>query len=537
VSDAALIEAMPDWVAFLRPDGLVTNQAGGRAVPLVSKGADPAARHLRDLLPAEPAALILRMVRRSLADRKAVESKFTDGHATYRIRVLPQGPQRALCVIRGPGNAGVPVARDPLRLGFLAELERRVADARLRERPLAVGVLSFEGLDDIGRSIDYAIADQLHDLIFDRLAVLAGQAAEGHCTIGRLSESSIGFVVVGAADRDEVEAIAGSLHDGATEPVHLCDTVFQLTAAVGIAVLGRDASEAQLLLLYARSAMFEARRSTRSRIHFYSDTLSLLPVARLDIERQLRKAIAANEIGLAYLPRHDLETGDLTGLHAYMRWVHPIWGDIAPGQFLPVAEATGLAPALSRAALERLAADCTERRVADGIPISFGALRQHIASGQLIDDCRRLIAQGHLCMERFELRIDERTLTTLPDADKTLGALTSFGAHLIIDEVGRQVSPILRLAQLPLSALQIDRALVVASRTSVVAQRCCRGLAALSEALEISSIAGGIDDDATRRRMALFGCHEGMGDLYSRRGASPAQGDAPPLDSPRAATS
>ncbi len=535
MSDAALVEAMPDWVAFVRPDGLVTNHAGGRAVPIVSRGQLPAASHLRDLLPAEPAALILRMVRRGLADRQGLESKFADGPATYRIRVLPQGPQRALCVIRGPDAPRVQIVGEPPRLGFLVELERRVADARLRERPLAVGVLSLEVLSDIGRSIDYSIADQLHALILDKLAARATQMGEALCAVHRLGESSFGFVIEGIADRLGVESIADSLYGLATAPVRLCDAEFQLSAAVGIALLGRDGSDAQRLLVHARAAMFEARRSTRSRIQFYSDTLDLLPVARLDIERQLRTAIAASEIGLEYLPRHDLETGDLTGLHAYMRWAHPIWGDIPPAQFLPVAEATGLAPALSRAMLERLADDCTERRIADGIPVSFGALRQHIASGQLIDDCRGLAAAGHLCMERFELRIDERTLTSLPDADKTLGALTSVGAHLIIDEVGRQVTPMLRLAQLPLSALQIDRALVVASRTSVAAQRCCRGIAATAEALGISAIVGGIDDDETRRRMALYGCHQGMGDWYSRRGASPATPEASLLEQPGAA--
>jgi predicted signal transduction protein with EAL and GGDEF domain len=456
------------------------------------------------------------MVRRSLADRRGVEGKFADGPATYRIRVLPQGPQRALCVIRGPDTSRVKIAGEPPRLGFLVELERRVVDARLRERPLAVGVLSLDALSDIGRSIDYSIADQLHAAILDKLAVLATQMGEGRCMVERLGESALGFVIEGIADRHGIEAIADSLYGLATAPVHLCDAEFQMSAAIGIALLGRDASEAQRLLAHARAAMFEARRSTRSRVQFYSDTLDLLPVARLDIERQLRQAIAASEISLEYLPRHDLETGDLTGLHAYMRWTHPIWGDIPPGQFLPVAEATGLAPALSRAVLERLAADCTEQRIADGIPVSFGALRQHIASGQLIDDCRSLSANGLLRMERFELRIDERTLTSLPEADKTLDALTSVGAHIVIDEVGRQVSPMLRLAQLPLSALQIDRALVVASRTSIPAQRCCRAIAAAAEALGISAIAGGIDDDETRRRMALCGCHQGMGDLYAR---------------------
>jgi predicted signal transduction protein with EAL and GGDEF domain len=535
MSDEALLDALPDWVAFIRADGRVTHHAGGRDLPLVAPGEGGGVCHLRELVPAEACNSILRMVRRSLTERQEVHGEFDDAQASYQIRVLPQGPRRTLCVIRratvareerrsAPG-----IDSEPLRRGFLADLERRVTDARLRERPLAVGVLLLEELSDIGGSIDFSIADQLHALIFEKLAAVAARPEHGRCcAVSRLGESALGFVIEGAGERDRIESIAEALYAVATQPAQIRDATFQLTAAIGIAVLGRDASQAELLLEHARSAMLEARRSALARVQFYSDTLRLLPVARLDIEQQLRQAIEADQIGLAYRARHKLDTGELTGLHAYMRWIHPVWGEIPPARFLPIADATGLATALSQAALRCLAADCAEGRVRGGIPVSFGALRQHVASGQLVDDCRNLTAEGRLSMERFELRIAERTLTSLPDAEKTLGALKSVGAQLIIDEVGREVSPIMRLAEMPLAALQIDRALVVASRMSIAAQRCCRGLVSLAQALDIGSIAGGIDDEDARRRMAEFGCQQGMGDLYGAMARGGAEAELEP---------
>src|SRR5437016_2837654 len=125
----------------------------------------------------------------------------------------------------------------------------------------------------------------------------------------------------------------------------------------GVAILGQDASTPKLLLDHARAAATEARRRGSSEVCFFTDTMRLESLARLDIAREMREAIANRDIRLRYVGRHDLETGRLTAWVGYLRWLHPLRGEIRPAEFLRVAETTGLAAQLSRAVLGCLKED------------------------------------------------------------------------------------------------------------------------------------------------------------------------------------
>jgi EAL domain-containing protein (putative c-di-GMP-specific phosphodiesterase class I) len=131
-----------------------------------------------------------------------------------------------------------------------------------------------------------------------------------------------------------------------------------------------------------------------------------------------------------------------------------------------------------------------------------------------MEDCRRLASMNPLGLGRLELRIAERTLATLYRPERALGEMVEFGAHLMVDEFGRGFTSFAWLPQLPLAALQIDRALVVAAARSAAALRSCRAIAALAVALEVLPIAAGVDDEAARECMVQVGCVQGLGDLY-----------------------
>jgi EAL domain-containing protein (putative c-di-GMP-specific phosphodiesterase class I) len=267
--------------------------------------------------------------------------------------------------------------------------------------------------------------------------------------------------------------------------------------------------------------MLEARRAGTAGVQFYSDTLRMLPVARLDIESELRKAIAEGQIGMRYVPRHDLASGRICAIQAYMRWLHPLRGEVPPAQFLPIADATGMAMPVSRAALDRLALDLPElrRRHGGAVPVSFGALRQHNASSHLVRDCRQALPAAEFASGRLELRIAERTLATLNRPERAVAEMAESGIAVVVDEIGRGFSSLSRLAQLPIGALQIDRGLVVAAGRNNAALRACRAIAALAHALEVMPIAAGIDDEESRARMVSIGCVQGLGD-FCRPGSS-----------------
>src|SRR5262249_47347936 len=143
------------------------------------------------------------------------------------------------------------------------------------------------------------------------------------CYVGQLSDSLLALAIE-SADREKLEACIDEVCDSLRKPVNIGVDVFRLTPSAGIAVLGQDATSARVLLQHARSAANEARRSGTGRTQFFTDALRLKALARIDMARELRDAIANREIRLRYVGRHDLATGRLVAAMAYMRSVHPL---------------------------------------------------------------------------------------------------------------------------------------------------------------------------------------------------------------------
>lgn len=525
--DRSLLEAIPDVVAFLSNDGIITHHLGGRQLPFLRGDVSLAGRHINDVMPEHAAALLYRLTKRAFATRSNCEALFSIDAIRYEARISPQGPQRALCVIRQMSDPDVaPHQRlgnsaheGAERRGFMRRLKASISDAMLREQPLALGLIFVEGLTDIGRLIDLSIADRIATTAMQRLPLPTPDQGTITWYVGSLADSVLALVVAGTGDRDELRHLTTKVLASLAQPVTLGDATFHLTPYAGMAVLQQDASQSQALIEHARAAMFEARRGGDGYVQFYSDTLRMLPVARLDVERELRAAVAAGEMSLHYATRHDLQSGACLAVQAYVRWMHPLRGEIAPSIFLPIAAATGLSVAVSRAALTRFAAQVDAIRSVYGaqIKLSFGALAQHLTSGQLERDCRELLEPRLLSAGQLELRISERTLAAMTRPERVLGKLAELGAALIIEEVGRGFSSFSRLAQMPLKALQLDRALVVAGaggRSAIRAARACRAVAALANSLDIAAVAPGIDDEATRSRLLSAGCSQGLGDAF-----------------------
>src|SRR5207302_653708 len=237
------------------------------------------------------------------------------------------------------------------------------------------------------------------------------------------------------------------------DPIAIGGAEFHLTPYAGVAILGQDATTPKLLLDHARAAATEARRRGSSEVCFFTDTMRLESLARLDIAREMREAIANRDIRLRYVGRHDLETGRLTAWVGYLRWLHPLRGEIRPAEFLRVAETTGLAAQLSRAVLGCLKEDFASLAAASDpdVRVSFGALRHHVLHEDFAADIGRFLAEGALPPERLELRIAERALVARDPLD--LHDLAQLGARVVVDEVARGMGSPGLLARAPLWGL------------------------------------------------------------------------------------
>lgn len=523
----ALISAVPDLVAFIRRDGIILNHLGGRALGALGQAPDIDGQHVEAVWPPQVASLVLQLMRRALRSRSNTTARFVEQGSEYEARVGADGPDRVLCVLRNltaedPAARGGRTAEHEsaglARRGFLSRFKQAVADATLRDSPLAVCVIHLEGLTDIARTIDFNISEQLATTLLRRLPQPGAGSGAGQMGwyLGQLADGVIAAVVTGSTERDAITDVVTALCNSLQQPVSIGDAEFCLTPHAGVAILGADASAANPLLEHARAAALESRRAQGPGIHFYSDTLRLRSLARLDVAHELREAVASREVRLRYVGRHELVSGRLTGVVAYLTWLHPLRGPVRPAEFIPIAEHTGLAPVLSRAVLSQLQDDweLLRGRVGGGVRISFSALRHHLAGDTFAQDIGALFKSGCLTPEQLELRISERTLPRVTGCEKTLGRLARAGVRLVIDEVGAGASSLASLARFPIHALQLDRSCVVAADEHLAALKVCRATIALARALELTPIATGVDDEQRRGQLAALGCEEGLGDLY-----------------------
>ena len=509
-----LLDVLPDLVLLMRRDGTIAAQTGGHRVPELRP----------DSWSQATADLTRLIVRRSLAQRTALESRFHEAGREYDLRVFAQGPDRAIAVIRAvlPGspedtaeNTGERPRPELDRRGFLRRFKESISVAVLREKSLAVAVLYIDGVPDIAQIIAARVSEQIMSVAILRLAAQAGESTEGQPKwyLGQISENALA-IVVDTADRTSVDTCIGSICESLREPLAAGGTEFRLKPYAGVAILGLDAFAPKTLLDRARAAASEARRAASNDVFFHSDTMELRSLARLDMAQELREAIANHDIGFRYLGRHELATGRLVACVGYLRWEHPLRGEIRPSEFLRLAQSTGLATDLSRAALATLCDDfATLSKTWDAnVRISFGALRDHLFDQDFLADVDRALAD-RIPANRLELRIAEQAFVARDAAD--FRSLQERGVQFVVDEVGRDMGSISSLARARVWGLQLDRAWVTALRTDEVARKVCRAGINLATSLSLTPIAPGVDVEEQRDVLIEMGCRYGSGDLYT----------------------
>jgi len=371
MADDSLIQAIPDWVAFVRRDGQIVRQIGGRQLqPQASSSARSAA--LGDIWSEQAGSMLLQMIRRTLKDRVPTRGKFQQGERHFEARVLAQGPDRVLCVIReaaassraaerpeGVRGTGPAAGR---RREFFDLLKSKIAQATLRQTPLALCMVHLDGLDAIGGTLDFGVVEHIQSLLLKRLSLTLPLQAGRAWSFSLLDEDTLAGILEGEDGRGRAEREIQRIQAALAAPVELESSSFTFTPSVGAALLGEDATRTRALLEYAGSALQEARRDRPGSICFYSQALKLRALIRHDTARELREAIDTDGLELRYSGRYELGSGRLVAVHPYLSWSHPLRGRVRAGEFLAIAEHTGMAVPLSRWALQRLGRELPKLR-------------------------------------------------------------------------------------------------------------------------------------------------------------------------------
>ncbi len=523
MSSDSLIQALPDLIVRLTREGVVLAIHGGRAVGTLRPPEPCVGQNIDTIWPKAVATLVRQLARKAIADRTSIEAGFQDRGRSYEAQVSVQGPDRVLCVVRAlssaaPTDADATVERlGPQidRRGFMRRFKESVASAALRENPMALAVIQVDGIADIAQAIAPAVSEQVMTAAILRLPHLASSASDADPAwyLGQLSDNLLALVI-DSNSREFIEACVAALCSSLREPVSLGSNVFHLSTSAGAALLGQDANSARTLLDHARSAANEARRAGIERVSFFTDTLRVKSLARLDTVHELRDAIAKREIGFHYTGRYDLASGQLIACVAEMVWNHPLRGAIAAGEFLRIAESTGLARSLSQKSFEWLQEDYVRLRGAwpANARLSFGVLRHHLSHEEFIADFERAFAAGPIPPECLELRLSEKHLgVRQPEEFKSLA---NRGVQLLVEDVGGAGAPLAWLAQAPVAALQIDAAWTGRVRTDASALKICRAAVGLARSFRMHSVAIAVDDPQQCKMLLDIGFDQGVGQLF-----------------------
>jgi diguanylate cyclase (GGDEF)-like protein/PAS domain S-box-containing protein len=391
------------------------------------------------------------------------------------------------------------------------QMDEILLHSRRGAEKVAVLVLGLDNFKSVNDTLGHGVGDKLLRGVAKRLR----STLREEDVLARLNSDEFAIIQTGLSRPEDAALLSRRLLEAIGDPYLLDGNSVVIGATVGIAMAPSDGEDSEKLLKNADMALSRAKTESRGTFSFFEAGMDARAQSRRKIELDLRDAIQNDVLKPFYQPFVDLASGRITGLEALVRWPHPERGFVSPGEFIPIAEETGLINSLGVMMLRRACFDAA--LWPDDVRVAVNLSPAQFRTSNLLSIVMDTLKQSGLPPKRLELEITETLL--LEKSSQVLAslhALRALGVRVSMDDFGTGYSSLSYLRSFPFDKIKIDQSFVRDLDANRDAQAIIRSIASLGMGLGVTVTAEGVETEAELSCLRAEGCHEGQGYLFSR---------------------
>ncbi|RXH15771.1 EAL domain-containing protein [Bradyrhizobium guangzhouense] len=403
----------------------------------------------------------------------------------------------------------------PNRETFNGLLRGAIEEAQRHDHRFALLFIDLDRFKVINDSLGHEAGDLLLLEVANRLR----NALRASDVVARLGGDEFVVILDQCGQIDAVQHIATELLAALAEPMELAGHECHTTASIGIAMYPANGADAQTLTKNADMAMYLAKEDGKNGYRFFSNEVKTQSIERLSLESALRRALEREQFSLHYQPKVDMETGQITGVEALLRWSHPDLGNVSPAQFIPLAEETGLIVPIGRWVLNEACAQAMAWQRRGLLPLSMAVnlSPRQFADEHLLQDVDEALAASGMSPVLLQLEVTESMMMrNVGRALKVLDAIQSRGIRLAIDDFGTGYSSMSLMKHFPIDTIKIDRSFVRDLPQDSEDQAIAQAIISMGKALGMTVVAEGVENAEQEAFLRTHGCDEMQGFLIAK---------------------